>query len=195
VGEGSLLLAFVTAQRLAELALARVNTQRLRAAGAVEHGRAHYAAIVALHAAWLAGLWALGYDRPVDRPLLVAFVILQAARIWVIASLRRRWTTRIMVLAGETLVRRGPYRFVRHPNYLIVALEIAIVPLALGLPLYGAVFFALNALALRIRIRAEDAALAWATSATQVARTGAGQDDAVGRPAKSEVLAKSKRSL
>jgi methyltransferase len=176
MGEGSLLLAFVTVQRLAELALAHRNTLHLRAAGAVEHGRAHYAAIVALHAGWLAGLWGLGYDRPVDRALLLAFAVLQAARIWVIASLRRRWTTRIMVRAGETLVRRGPYRFVRHPNYLIVALEIAVVPLALGLPLYAAVFFIANALALRVRIRAENAALAWATAADPA---GARQAEAV----------------
>jgi methyltransferase len=167
MGEGSLLLAFVTVQRFAELALARRNTQRLRAVGAVEYGRAHYIAIVALHAVWLAGLWGLGYDRPVDRVFLVGFGVLQAARIWVIASLGRRWTTRIMVLAGETMVRRGPYRLIRHPNYLIVMLEIAVVPLALGLPLYAAVFFALNVLALRVRIRAENAALAWATDAVR----------------------------
>jgi len=167
MGEGSLLLAFVTVQRLAELALARRNTQCLRAAGAVEHGRAHYAVIVVLHAAWLAGLWGFGYDRAVDRTLLWVFLVLQAARIWVLASLGRRWTTRIMVLAGETLVRRGPYRFVRHPNYLVVALEIAVVPLALGLPLYAVLFFVLNALALWVRIRAENAALAWATDAAE----------------------------
>jgi methyltransferase len=167
MGEGSLLLAFVTVQRFAELALARRNTLRLRAAGAVEHGRAHYMAVVALHAVWLAGLWVLGYDRPVDRVFLVGFGILQAARIWVIASLGRRWTTRIMVLAGETPVRRGPYRLIRHPNYLIVMLEIAIVPLALGLPLYAAVFFVLNVLVLRVRIRTENAALTWATDAAR----------------------------
>src|ERR1700722_15377146 len=123
MGEGSVLLAFVTFQRLAELALARHNTQHLRAAGAIEYGRGHYPAIVALHTAWLAGLWGLGYDRPVNGAFLMGFVMLQAARIWVVASLGRRWPTRIMVLAGEPLVRRGPYRFVRHPNYLVVALE------------------------------------------------------------------------
>jgi methyltransferase len=165
MGEGSLLLAFVTAQRLAELAWAQHNTRRLRAAGAVEHGRAHYAAIVALHAVWLASLWGLGYDRPIDRVFLMGFVALQAARIWVLVSLANHWTTRIMVLPGAPPVRRGPYRFLRHPNYLIVALEIAVVPLALGLPLYAAAFSVLNALALLVRIRAENAALAWAAGA------------------------------
>ena len=167
MGAGSLLLAFVMVQRFAELVLARRNTQRPRAVGAVEYGRVHYGAIVALHAVWLAGLWGLGYDRPVDRVFLVGFAVLQATRIRVIASLGRRWTTRIMVLAGETLIRRGPYRLIRHPNYLIVTLEIAVVPLALDLPLYGAVFFMLNVLALRVRIRTEDAALAWATDAVR----------------------------
>jgi methyltransferase len=101
----------------------------------------------------------------VNGAFLMGFVMLQAARIWVIASLGRRWTTRIVVLAGEPLVRRGPYRFVRHPNYLVVALEIAVVPLALGLPRYAAVFFILNGAALLVRIHAENRALAWATAA------------------------------
>jgi methyltransferase len=176
MGEGSLLVGFVTLQRLAELALAHRNTRRLLGAGGIELGRAHYRAIVALHAAWLGGLWVLGHDRPVDRTLFAVFLALQCARIWVIASLGRRWTTRIIVLAGETLVGRGPYRFVRHPNYLIVALEIAVVPLALGLPLFSALCFVLNAVLLGVRIRAENAALAWAAGAAQA---GAGE-----RPAK-----------
>ena len=189
MGEGSVLLAFVTFQRLAELALARHNTQHLRAAGAIEYGRGHYPAIVALHTAWLAGLWGLGYDRPVNGAFLMGFVMLQAARIWVIASLGRRWTTRIMVLAGEPLVRRGPYRFVRHPNYLVVALEIAVVPLALGLPRYAAAFFILNVVALLIRIRAENTALAWATGADR----GNADESRGGSP--DRTLAKSERSL
>ena len=170
MGEGSLLLGFVTLQRLAELALANRNTRQLRAAGAIEYGRRHYPAIVTLHAAWLAGLWGLGYGSPVDRVFLMGFAVLQGARIWVIASLGRRWTTRVMVLAGEPLVRRGPYRFLRHPNYLVVALEIAVVPLALGLPRYAAVFFVLNVVVLLVRIRAENTALAWATGADREAR-------------------------
>jgi methyltransferase len=160
MGEGSLLLAFVTAQRLAELAWARHNTRRLRAAGAVEHGRAHYAAIVALHAVWLAGLWGLGYDRPIDRAFLVGFAALQAARIWVLASLANRWTTRIMVLPGAAPVRRGPYRFLRHPNYAVVAGEIAVLPLVFGAWGIALVFSLLNAAMLAWRIHIEEHALA-----------------------------------
>jgi methyltransferase len=172
MGEGSLLVGFVTLQRLAELAFAHRNTRLLLGAGGIEFGRAHYPFIVALHAGWVGGLWMLGHDRAVDRALLAVFLVLQCARIWVIASLGRRWTTRIIVLAGEPQVGRGPYRFLRHPNYLIVALEIAVVPLALGLPLYAALFFLLNAALLRVRIRAENAALAWAAGAV---KAGAGQ--------------------
>jgi methyltransferase len=158
--EAAFLLAFITLQRLAELWLARRNTRALKAAGAVEFGAAHYPLIVALHVVWLAGLWALGASQPVDRWWLVLFVLLQIARVWVIASLGARWTTRIIVMPGVPLIARGPYRLMRHPNYVVVALEIAVVPLALGLWLYAAAFFIANALVLAIRIRAENAALA-----------------------------------
>ncbi|HEV2365099.1 MAG TPA: isoprenylcysteine carboxylmethyltransferase family protein [Caulobacteraceae bacterium] len=153
------LLAFVTAERGVELALASRNTARLRARGAVEAGAGHYPFIVALHAAWLVGLWWLGRNHSLRPAWLAVFAALQVGRAWVIASLAERWTTRIMVLPGAVLVRRGPYRFVRHPNYLIVAGEIAVLPLALGLPLYAAAFSLINGVALAIRIRAEERAV------------------------------------
>lgn len=160
MGEGTLLLAFITFQRLSELVLAHRNTQRLLAAGGIEYGRAHYPFMVGLHAVWLAGLWWLGHARPVDPFLFGIFVLLQAGRLWVIASLARRWTTRIIVLPGAPLVSQGPYRWLKHPNYWIVALEIAVVPLALGLPVFAAIFTVLNAGMLYWRIRVENAALA-----------------------------------
>ncbi len=162
MADGALLVGFITLQRLAELVLARRNTQRLLAEGGVEYGRAHYPVMVALHAAWLLGLWWLGRTQPVDPLLLGVFVLLQVGRIWVIASLGRRWTTRIIVLPYAPLVASGPYRWLKHPNYWIVALEIAVVPLALGLPVFAAVFTVLNAFMLYHRIRAENAALAQA---------------------------------
>jgi methyltransferase len=164
MAESTVLISFVAAQRLAELIWAERNTRRLVAAGGRELGRGHYPAIVALHAAWFVGLCVLGWDHAVDRIMLGLFVVLQAARIWVLASLGSRWTTRIIVTPGRAAVSHGPYRFLRHPNYLIVALEIAVVPLALGLPAFAVVFSLLNAAILAIRIRAENAALAWATS-------------------------------
>jgi methyltransferase len=160
VAEGALLVAFIALQRLAELILARRNAQRLLAAGGIEYGRAHYPVMVALHTAWLVGLWWFGRDKPIDPVLLGVFILLQLGRLWVIATLGRRWTTRVIVLPREPLVAKGPYRWIKHPNYLIVALEIAVVPLALGLPLFAAVFTALNALVLYERIRVENAALA-----------------------------------
>lgn len=158
------ILAIVTAQRIAELWLSARNTRRLLAAGAREFGRSHYPLIVGLHALWLGALWLLAPGRDIDPGLLFLFALLQLARIWVIASLGRRWTTRIIVLPDAPLVRRGPYRYVNHPNYLIVILEIAILPLTFGLWQVALVFSALNAAVLAIRIREENRALALSTS-------------------------------
>jgi methyltransferase len=160
----ALILGFVTAQRLGELVLARRNTRRLLAQGAHEVGAAHYPLIVALHAAWLLGLWYLAvYRVPAGQSVnvfwLLLFVGLQLARVWVIASLGGRWTTRIIILPGATLVRRGPYRFLSHPNYWVVAGELLVLPLVFGLAWYGLVFTLLNAAVMWIRIRAEAAAL------------------------------------
>lgn len=153
-------LTLVTAQRIGELFVARRNTRRLLAAGGVEHGAEHYPLIVALHAAWLAGLWALAWDRPAHLAWLGGYLVLQGLRAWVLLSLGPRWTTRIIVVPGETLVRRGPYRFIPHPNYAVVVGELAVLPLVFGLWLYAAVFSLLNAALLWIRIRAEGRALA-----------------------------------
>jgi methyltransferase len=154
------LLVFVTLQRVGELALSVRNERTLRAAGAIEFGAGHYPLMVMLHAAWLIGLWWLAWDRPVNGWLAAAFLALQVARYWVIASLGARWTTRVLVLRDAPLVRTGPYQFLSHPNYVIVALEIALLPLAFGLLRYAALFSALNAALLAWRIHVEDAALA-----------------------------------
>lgn len=152
-------LAMVTLQRLAELALAHRNTRRLLAQGGVEVAPGHYPAVVVLHAAWLSGLWLLALPRAPDLTLLAVFCVLQIGRIWVLAALGSRWTTRIIVVPGAPLVRSGPYRLLSHPNYLIVTGEILVLPLAFGLPLFAVVFSGLNALVLWVRIHAEDAAL------------------------------------
>jgi methyltransferase len=152
-------LVLVTFQRLAELVLAQRNTRRLLADGAIEVAPGHYPAIVALHAAWLLGLWLLALPKAPDLYLLAVFGVLQIGRTWVIAALGARWTTRIIVMPGAPLVRSGPYRLLSHPNYLIVAGEILVLPLAFGLPVFALVFSGLNALVLWVRIQAEDAAL------------------------------------
>lgn len=155
----ALILGFVTLQRLGELGLARRNTARLLARGGREAGASHYPLIVLLHAAWLAGLWLLALDHAADLFWLAVFVVLQLLRVWVIATLGERWTTRIIVLPAEPLVAAGPYRFVSHPNYCVVAAEILVLPLVFGLVWYGVAFSVLNGLVLWLRIRSEDAAL------------------------------------
>ena len=154
------ILAFVTLERLAELAIARRNTKRLLAQGAREHGAGHYPLIFAVHAAWLATLWVLAPGRGIDMFWLAMFVLLQLARFWIIATLGPRWTTRIVVLPDAPLVREGPYRFLAHPNYWVVAGEIAVLPLVFALPWVAFVFTILNAAVLWVRVREENRALA-----------------------------------
>jgi len=153
------ILLLVTLQRLGELVLARKNTARLKAKGAIEIGAGHYPLLVAMHAAWLAALWIWGRDQSVDFIALSAFVVMQGLRLWVLATLGERWTTRIILLPGAPLVTSGPYRYFSHPNYAVVAAEIALLPLALHLPSLAVVFTLLNAAVLTIRLRAEHHAL------------------------------------
>jgi methyltransferase len=101
----------------------------------------------------------LAYDHSVAPIFLALFAVLQIGRLWVLATLGRRWTIRVIAVAGEQLVVRGPYRWLRHPNYAIVIGEIAVVPLALGLPVYALAFSVLNAVVLAIRIPLENVAL------------------------------------
>ncbi len=154
-----LLLLFVTLQRLAELAWNRSNEARLRAAGAVEAGAGHYPVMVVLHGAWLVALWEYGLNWPLIWPWVAVYVLLQVGRAWVLATLGRRWTTRVFVTPGETLVRLGPYRFVSHPNYMVVALEIFVLPLAFGLWVAALAFGLANLALLAWRIRVENQAL------------------------------------
>lgn len=153
------ILGYVTLERLLELVFAGRNTKRLLAKGAREHGAGHYPLIVAVHALWLATLWFLAIDRVPDPFWLAMYVLLQAARIWVLATLGPRWTTRIIVLPGEDLVKEGPYRFLNHPNYWVVIGEIAVLPLVFALPWVALAFTVLNAAALAVRIREENRAL------------------------------------
>jgi methyltransferase len=157
-----IVLALVTLQRAGELVLARYNTARLLARAATEVAARHYPLLITVHLAWLCSLWIWGHAQPVKPTWLGGFAFLQCLRAWIILSLGSRWTTRIIVLPGASLVKTGPYRFVSHPNYAVVVCEIAVLPFALGLPFVALVFTAVNALILAIRIRAEDRALAYA---------------------------------
>lgn len=174
-----IIIALVAVQRLAELVYAERNTQALRARGAVEIGRAHYPLIVAVHAIWLIAIVVLlPRDVQINFVLLAVFVVLQALRVWVLATLGPYWTTRIITLKDAPLVRRGPYRFLRHPNYTVVIGEIAVLPLVFGEVWVAVVFTILNAAVLTLRIREENQALA--VRRTLAGNAGAGMPAAKG---------------
>ena len=154
------LVLAIALQRLAELAFARRNTKILLASGGREAGAGHYKLIVGLHAGWLAAIYlAIPPNAVVNWWLLGGFAVLQIGRIWVIASLDRYWTTRIVTVPSAPLVRHGPYRWIRHPNYLIVAGEIALLPLAFGAWRIALGFSIANLAVMVWRIRIEDRTL------------------------------------
>ena len=155
------IVGLVALQRLGELVYARRNSRRLLARGGVEVGAGHYPFLVLLHGAWLIALAvAVPRDAPVDVALLAVFLALQGGRLWVMKSLGRYWTTRIITVPGAPVVTSGPYRFLRHPNYWVVAGEIAVLPLVFGAWEIAALFSLANLALLRHRIRIEDQALA-----------------------------------
>jgi methyltransferase len=155
----TLFLTFLICQRLSELVIARRNTRALLAQGAREVGAAHYPFMVLMHAGWIGALVIFGWQNPVSLPWLALFVLLQVGRVWILASLGRRWTTRIIV-TPQPLVAKGPYRYMRHPNYALVVAEIIVAPMVLGLVWVAVVWTFLNAAMLFVRIRAENDALA-----------------------------------
>ena len=156
-----IIVGLVALQRLAEVAWAAHNTKALLRQGGFEVGRSHYPLFVLLHGSWLAAiLIAAPADAPLDWLALGTFVAMQMLRLWVLATLGGRWTTRIIVLPNAPLVRQGPYRYLRHPNYLIVTVEIAALPIAFGVWGVALAFTLLNAMLLAWRIKVEENALA-----------------------------------
>lgn len=158
-----LVLALVTLQRASEVLIARRNTKVLLVMGGVEWGAAHYPVMVTLHAAWLAALWIWGHSAELSVSLLLAYGMAQVFRLWILLSLGGRWTTRIITVPGERLVTRGPYRYMRHPNYALVAVEMPLLPLVFGLWELALVFGLLNLAMLAWRLRVENDALAQIT--------------------------------
>ncbi len=156
------LVALVVCERLAELVISARNQKRLIASGGIEIGAAHYPYMVLLHVAWMGAIvaWVAAGDVRVSAPMVVAHVLVELARVWVMTSLGPYWTTRIITVPDAPLIARGPYRFVRHPNYVVVTIEIALLPVALGAWWIALLFSILNALMLRVRIAAENEALA-----------------------------------
>ena len=168
-----LAIGLVAIQRLLELRLSRRNERILRAQGAVERGQRHYPLIVAMHALWLLSTLVEGILRGPRIPgwwpvPLALFLLAQLLRYWAILSLGGYWNTRVLVVPGTRLVARGPYRYLRHPNYVSVAVEILTLPLIFGAWITALVFSALNASLMYVRIGTEDRALA------QLAKRGGG---------------------
>lgn len=153
-------MTFVVTERLVELALARYNTKKLLAAGAYEAGARHYPLLVILHASWIGALiFFIPWDRQPSWVLVGIFGCLQILRIWIVASLGRFWTTRVITLENIPLQKKGPYRFCKHPNYCVVTGEIAILPLAFGAWPIALIWLVFNAFLLGHRIKIENAAL------------------------------------
>jgi methyltransferase len=193
-------LAFVAlfaAERLVELVVSTRNARRALARGAVESGRGHYPAMVVFHAAFLAACAgeALLVRRPPPAAALLAAgaaLAAQGLRWWSVAALGERWSTRILVVPGATPVRRGPYRFLRHPNYVAVAVEMAALPLAYGSWRTALAATVANAALLAVRIPAEERALGpgWRVAFAETPRfvprreeTGRGDRAPAGPPA------------
>lgn len=154
----------VALQRVLELFLARRNEKRARVRGAVERGRRHYPFMVGLHILWLLSTlvegWLRGFEIPAYWPVpLAAFLLVQPLRYWAILSLGESWNTKILVVPGAKPVKTGPYRYLAHPNYVVVVVEILAFPLIFGAWRTALVFTALNAAVLRVRIREENRAL------------------------------------
>lgn len=165
VGWYTLLLVLVGGERIAELVVARRNAAVAMAQGAFEHGRGHYPVMVVLHTGFLLACLAevVLLERPflpwLGWPALVVVLLAQALRWWCIATLGHQWNTRVIVVPGAPRITSGPYRWMRHPNYVAVVLEIAALPLVHTAWLTALVFSVANAILLRERIRVENRAL------------------------------------
>jgi methyltransferase len=163
------IISFLIAQRLAELALAKRNEKWLRENRAIEYGSSHYPWMVTLHTLFIISIFAEFYFRyrtfdllaqiPYSGFLLIAWLVVLVLKTWVILSLGKFWNTRILKIPGSSLVRKGPYKFIRHPNYLLVVLEIAIIPMIFAFFYTAIIFSVLNFVMLMIRIRVEEGAL------------------------------------
>jgi methyltransferase len=167
----SLYLPLLVLERVLELVVSARNARRLRSRGAVEAGRGHYRTLVLFHVAFLVTLLVLsardtGPGSVLTLAALAGALLAQALRWWAVATLGERWSTRVLVLPGARPVTEGPYRFLRHPNYLAVAMEMLFLPLALASPVAALVFSLGNAGLLAVRIRAEERALGeeWASA-------------------------------
>jgi methyltransferase len=154
-------IVFVVCIRIGELIISRRNEKWLLENGAVEYGHGHYPFIVALHTLFIVSMLIEYYLKPVNLNwvYLLAFIALILSKIWIITSLGVFWNTKIYRIAGYSLIKKGPYKYVKHPNYIIVVLEIFVIPMTFGLYYTAIIFTLLNFIMLSIRIKVENKAL------------------------------------
>lgn len=160
-----IILLFIIAQRISELIIAKRNERWMKARGGIETGEKHYIWFVLLHSLFFAAViveaWLRdGGDAGLNFFLFFIFVITQIARIWCIIALGKFWNTKIIVLPDYPLIKKGPYKYVKHPNYIIVGIELFIIPLLFGAFITAIIFPVLHILLLTIRIPSEERALA-----------------------------------
>lgn len=160
IGAPQIFALVLLAQRGLEELHSQRNTRRLLDQGAIEAGTSYYPVVATTHLGWIAALFLLvPAGAPLSMSLLVVFVLLQIARYWIIGSLGRFWTHRIITLKAAPIVRAGPYRFLRHPNYLVTFLETILVPAIFGAWALALIFGAMWGVVLAYKIRLEDEAL------------------------------------
>jgi methyltransferase len=156
-----IILGFVIIQRITELVISNHNTKKLIASGSKEYFSGHYPLIVALHFGWILALaLTISKSSPVNIYLLVIYFLLQIVRYYIIISLHGNWTTRILRNSNRALVSQGIYKYIKHPNYIVIAVEIYLLPLIFGLWSVGFIFGTTNLFVLGIRIHYENKALA-----------------------------------
>ena len=161
IGPAQVAALLVLVQRGLEELHSQRNTRALIAEGAVEAGRSYYPVVAAAHLAWIASIFFLiSADAPVIWPLLTLFLLLQIVRYWVIGTLGRYWTHRIITLEDAPFVKVGPYRWLKHPNYAVTLAETLLLPLVFGAFALGVIMTAVWAAVIRYKIELEDAALA-----------------------------------
>jgi methyltransferase len=153
------ILALASLQQLVEYYIARRNTRRLLAMGGVEAGGGHHWIMMIFHAVWLVGLWVYALDNPVQWHWLFAYCAIEALRGWVVAALGDRWSSRVIVMPGENYDPSTMLRFLRHPNYLIVLVEVFVLPMVFSMVWYALGFAIACGAILFWRMQTEDVAL------------------------------------
>ncbi|MFD4706559.1 isoprenylcysteine carboxyl methyltransferase family protein [Gottfriedia sp. NPDC058432] len=159
-----IIFLFIIIQRVIELGIAKKNEKKLKMRGALEFGQEHYKFFIILHNMFFISILIENYfiqyiEIGFLTFLLIVFVILQLARVWVISTLGERWNTKIIILPNEKLVKRGLYKYIKHPNYIIVTIELLVIPIMFHAYITTVIFSVCNLILLKVRIREENKAL------------------------------------